>query len=177
MAMPCSKNTLSFTLKQPGCLISFFQIRDKMKLMNDKYVLLVEDNPDDVALTKRAFRKCLIQNNLVVTNNGVETLDFLFCRGHYNSRDPLQTPALVLLDLKIPYISGLEVLRQIRNNDDTRSLPVVILTSSVEENDLNESHRLGANNYYRKPINFEEFVDLIRQLCSYWLDCNRFPSV
>jgi two-component system, response regulator len=144
--------------------------------MDDKFVLLVEDNPDDVALTKRAFRKCLAQNHLVVTNDGAETLDFLFCRGHYDSRDPSQNPALILLDLKLPYISGLEVLRQIRNNAETRYLPVVVLTSSVEENDLNESYRLGANNYYRKPVNYDEFLDLIRQLCNYWLDGSRFPA-
>jgi two-component system, response regulator len=144
--------------------------------MDDKYVLLVEDNPDDVDLTKRAFSKCQAQNKLVVTHDGVETLDFLFCRGYFNNRDPRQNPALILLDLKVPYISGLEILRQIRNNEETRYLPVVVLTSSIEENDLNESYRLGANNYYRKPVNYDEFVDLVRQLCSYWLNCGGYPS-
>ena len=144
--------------------------------MEDKYVLLVEDNPDDVALTKRAFKKCMAQNKLVVTADGAQTLDFLFCRGQYGDRNPQHHPSLVLLDLKLPFIGGLEILRQIRNNEQTCCLPVVVLTSSVEENDLSESYRLGANNYYRKPVNYDEFVDLVRQLCSYWLDGTRFPS-
>jgi two-component system, response regulator len=144
--------------------------------MDDKFVLLVEDNLDDVALTKRAFKKCLAQNKLVVTNDGVETLDFLFCRGQFGQREPHQNPALVLLDLKLPCIGGLEILRQIRSNEVTRNLPVVVLTSSVEEKDLNESYRLGANNYYRKPVNYDEFIDLVRQLCSYWLDTGRLPA-
>jgi two-component system, response regulator len=138
--------------------------------MVEKYILLVEDNPDDVALTQMAFRKCRIPNKLVVASDGEEALDFLFGRGKFADRDLSQEPALILLDLKLPYISGFEVLQQIRADKRTHSIPAVILTSSVEETDREKSYRLGANNFFIKAVDFHEFLGLVQQLSSDWLD-------
>jgi two-component system, response regulator len=138
--------------------------------MSDKFILLVEDNPDDVVLTQMALRKCRIPNEVTVVWNGEEALDFLFSRGKYVDRDHDQNPVLILLDLKIPCLSGLEVLKQIRANEKTCSIPVVILTSSVEENDREESIHLGADSFYIKPVIFDEFIGLIQRLNSEWLD-------
>jgi CheY-like chemotaxis protein len=135
--------------------------------MNDKYVLLVEDNRDDIALTQMAFRTCQLSNELVVVSDGSEALDFLFSRGRYI--DHSQEPALILLDLNIPRISGLEVLQQIRSNERTNSIPVLILTSSVEENDREEGIHLGANSFFVKPVDFDEFIGLVKQISSKWL--------
>lgn len=140
--------------------------------MRSKPILLVEDNPDDEALTIRAFRKNKIENEIVVAHDGVDALDFLFGTGAYVGRDPGQLPQVVLLDLKLPRVDGLEVLRRIRADARTRLLPVVILTSSKEEQDVLSGYSLGANSYVRKPVNFEEFVEAARQLGLYWLLLN-----
>jgi two-component system response regulator len=143
--------------------------------MPEKIILLVEDNPDDEALTRRAFRKNNILNELVVARTGVEALDFLFGTGAHAGRDLNVRPAVILLDLKLPLVSGLDVLRRIREDPRTRLLPVVILTSSKEEQDLMEGYRLGANSYVRKPVDFSEFLEATRQLGLYWLVLNEAP--
>lgn len=143
--------------------------------MGTKAILLVEDNPDDEALTLRAFRKNNISNEVVVARDGVEALDYLFGAGKYEGRDTAVLPQVVLLDLKLPKLDGLEVLRRIRADERTRLLPVVILTSSKEDQDLINSYRLGCNSYVRKPVNFEEFIEAARQLGLYWLLLNESP--
>lgn len=140
--------------------------------MANKFILLVEDNPDDEALTLRALQKNNIANEVVVTRDGVEALDFLFCQGTYRSRNPLEKPAVILLDLKLPKVDGLEVLKRLRTDDRTRLYPVVILTSSKEEHDLINGYRLGANSYIRKPVDFNQFVDAVGKLGLYWLVLN-----
>lgn len=145
--------------------------------MKDKMILLVEDNPDDEALTVRALNKNKIANNLAVARDGVEALDFLFCTGPYSDRNPNEMPEVVLLDLKLPKVGGLEVLRQIRADERTRMLPVVVLTSSKEEQDLVKSYSLGANSYIRKPVDFSQFVEAIHQLGMYWLVLNEPPPL
>ncbi|MBK7294674.1 MAG: response regulator [Holophagaceae bacterium] len=139
----------------------------------EKYILLVEDNLDDEALTLRALRKNNIANKVVVTRDGVEALDFLFAMGAFAERDPTDLPEVVLLDLKLPKLHGLEVLQRIRGNAGTRLLPVVILTTSSEDRDLVESYRLGANSYIRKPVDFDQFMEAIRNLGMYWLVLNQ----
>ena len=143
--------------------------------MEEKMILLVEDNPDDEALTLRAFRKNKMRNKIVVVRDGEEALDFLFCRGAYAARDPDDLPEMVLLDLKLPKIDGLEVLRQIRANPRNSLLPIVILTSSREEQDLIEGYKEGANSYVRKPVDFNQFVEAVKQLGLYWLVLNEPP--
>ncbi|MBL8061950.1 MAG: response regulator [Anaerolineales bacterium] len=143
--------------------------------MNEKMILLVEDTPDDEALTVRALQKNNISNNLVVVRDGAEALDFLFCTGAYSDRDIHDLPQIVLLDLNLPKVDGLEVLRRIRASEHTRLLPVVILTSSKEEQDLLTGYSLGANSYVRKPVDFNQFVDAVRQLGLYWLILNEVP--
>lgn len=143
--------------------------------MEDRLVLLVEDNPDDEALTLRAFKKNKIGNKVVVARDGVEALDFLFCTGVYSERDPNELPQLILLDIKLPKIDGLEVLRRIRMDERTKFLPVVILTSSKEEQDLLKSYQNGANSYVQKPVDFTEFIEAVRQLDTYWLIMNQPP--
>jgi two-component system response regulator len=139
----------------------------------EKDILLVEDNRDDEALTIRAFRKNDIKNNIVVARDGVEALDYLFCQGEFAGRDAMKDPQLVLLDLKLPKVDGLEVLRRIRGEARTKLLPVVIFTSSNEIRDLQDAYRLGANSYICKPVNFTEFAEAVRQLALYWLNLNR----
>jgi CheY-like chemotaxis protein len=143
--------------------------------MGNQVILLVEDNPDDVELTRRALEKSNILNELVVARDGVEALDWLFCTDQYADRDPCIVPAVVLLDLKLPRIDGMEVLRRIRADKRTNLLPVVILTSSREEQDVVNSYQLGANSYIRKPVNFSQFVDAVKQLGLYWLLLNEPP--
>lgn len=143
--------------------------------MKEKMILLVEDNPDDEALTLRAFRKNNIKNKIVVARDGEEALDFLLHRGTYATRDPHVSPEIVLLDLKLPKVDGLEVLQQIRANPSTRLLPVIILTSSKEEQDLIEGYSKGANSYVRKPVDFNQFIEAVRQLGLYWLVLNESP--
>lgn len=143
--------------------------------MTTKTILLVEDNPDDEELTLRAFRKNNMKNDVMVVRDGVEALDYLFATGKYEGRDVVDLPQVTLLDLNLPKLSGLEVLRRIREHERTRALPVVILTSSREERDLVEGYRLGCNSYVRKPVNFESFVEASRQLGLYWLLLNEVP--
>lgn len=139
-------------------------------------ILLVEDNADDEALTLRAFKKNNIGNEIVVARDGVEALDFLFGTGAYEGRDIRQMPELILLDLKLPRLDGLEVLRRLRADGRTKLLPVVILTSSKEEQDLVNGYSLGANSYVRKPVDFTQFIESVRQLGLYWLVLNERPS-
>lgn len=143
--------------------------------MKSKTILLVEDNPDDVELTLRALKKNNIMNNVVVARDGVEALDFIFFRGEYRDRDREITVEFILLDLNMPRLGGLEVLRQIRANEKTRLLPVVILTSSKEDKDLLAGYRLGVNSYIQKPVDFNQFCEAVQQLGLYWLVLNVTP--
>jgi two-component system, response regulator len=143
--------------------------------MREKVILLVEDNPDDEALTLRALKKNDIQNQVVVARDGAQALEYLFGTGERKERDPKVSPELVLLDLKLPRVDGLEVLRRIRADERTRLLPVVILTSSKEQRDLVEGYGYGANSYIRKPVDFGQFVEAVRQLGLYWLVLNETP--
>jgi CheY-like chemotaxis protein len=135
--------------------------------MNDRFMLLVEDNPDDVALTLRALKRNHISNEVIVATDGVEALDFLFCRGAHASRDPDSLPELILLDLRLPKVDGIEVLRQIRADQRTQLLPTVILTSSTRDRDMIDSLHYGANAYIQKPVEFDPFVAAIRELGLY----------
>ena len=146
-------------------------------MAEDKVILLVEDNPDDEALTVRALRKNNIKNEVVVAHDGAEALEYLFATGKYSARDTYVTPQVVLLDLKLPKVDGLEVLRQLRADKRTKLLPVVILTSSNEEQDRISSYGLGANSYVRKPVDFTQFMEAARQLGLYWLVLNEPPPV
>jgi len=141
--------------------------------MKDKVILLVEDNPDDVALTERALKKNNIINTVVVAHDGQEALDFLTGTGAFEGAATDELPEVVLLDLKLPKVNGLEVLRAIRSDERTHRLPVVILTSSVEERDIVSSYDLGANSYIRKPVDFDQFVEAVRELGLYWLVLNQ----
>jgi len=143
--------------------------------MKPKIILMVEDNPSDVALTQRALAKSRITNELVVAEDGQEALDYLFATGKHTGRDVSDIPTLVLLDLKLSGIDGLEVLRQIRLDPRTRRLPVVIMTTSKEEQDVSQSYDLGANSYIRKPVDFDQFVEAVQQLGLYWLVLNEAP--
>jgi len=143
---------------------------------NDKVLLLVEDNPDDEALTVRALKKHNIANEIIVARDGEEALDFLFARGKFADRNTDVLPQVVLLDLKLPKVDGLEVLQQIRNNTKTQRVPVVVLTSSNEEQDIVKSYDMGANSYVRKPVDFEQFIEAARQLGLYWLVLNEAPN-
>jgi two-component system response regulator len=140
--------------------------------MSERTILLVEDNPNDEALTLRALKKNNIQDRVVVARDGAEALDYLFATGAYHDRSPSDVPRVVLLDLKLPKIDGLEVLRRLRANARTRLLPVVILTSSNEERDLVAGYGSGANSYIRKPVDFNEFAETVSHLGRYWLQLN-----
>ncbi|MFN8383161.1 MAG: response regulator [Anaerolineales bacterium] len=143
--------------------------------MAEKMILLVEDNPDDELLTLRALKKNNIGNNLVIVRDGAEALDFLFGTGTYTGRDITNLPQIILLDLNLPKIGGLDVLRRIRETPSMRLLPVVILTSSKEEQDLINGYSLGANSYIRKPVDFNQFIEAVHQLGLYWLILNEPP--
>jgi two-component system response regulator len=140
--------------------------------MMHKEILLVEDNPDDVELTRIAFNQAKIANKLVVARDGAEALDYLFARGAFADRDPAHLPSIVLLDLNLPKVDGREVLQAIRGNELTRSLPVVVLTTSVEPFDVEASYALGVNSYIQKPVDFEHFVWAVQQVGLYWLVLN-----
>jgi two-component system response regulator len=140
--------------------------------MTPGIILLVEDNPKDEALTLRALRKSGITNEVVVTRDGAEALDYLFCTGAFADRDPTDHPAVVLMDLNLPKIGGLEIVRLVRSNDRTKLLPVVILTSSDEEEDRLKGYQFGANSYVRKPVEFNAFASAVKQLGLYWLILN-----
>jgi CheY-like chemotaxis protein len=144
--------------------------------MADKMILLVEDNPDDEKLTVRALKKSNIANEVAIARDGAEALDYLFCTGAHAQRATNALPALVLLDLKLPKIDGQEVLRRIRADDRTRRMPVVILTSSKEEQDLMNGYNGGANSYIRKPVDFTQFTEVVRQMGLYWLVLNETPQ-
>ena len=140
-------------------------------------LLLVEDNADDEELTLMAFEQGGISNPVVVARDGVEALDYLFATGSYRDRSPEDLPALILLDLQLPRISGLEVLQRIRSNSNTQLIPVVILTTSNEQRDLVESYSLGCNSYIQKPVNYDQFLKVIQQLGMYWLVINSPPPL
>jgi two-component system response regulator len=145
--------------------------------MTNGSILLIEDNPDDQKLTIRALKKNNITNEIVVAEDGAQALEYLFGTGEFAGRDTYQPPALVLLDLKLPKVDGLSVLAQLRADPRTKTVPVVVLTSSKEEQDLVKSYELGANSYVQKPVDFLAFVEAARQLGVYWLILNEQPSV
>jgi CheY-like chemotaxis protein len=143
--------------------------------MNEKLILLVEDNPDDIALTMLAFKKSNILNEVVVAKDGVEALDYLFGTGKYKGRNMNIRLQLILLDLKMPKMDGLEVLQRMRADERTKLLPVVVLSTSSEDKDRIESYKLGANSYIRKPVDFIQFAEAVRQLGLYWIVMNEAP--
>ena len=143
--------------------------------MSKRTILLVEDNPDDVELTIRALKKNKILNDIIVAKDGAEALDYLFCKGAYKDRNPEELPQLILLDLKMPKVDGLEVLRQVRANKRTKLLPVAVLTTSSEDKDRIDSYKLGANSFIRKPVDFEQFTEAVHNLGLYWLVLNVAP--
>jgi len=145
--------------------------------MEPKVILLVEDNPDDVELTLHALKKNKITNEIVVAEDGKEALDYLFGEGVHADRDASKTPILILLDINLPKLNGIEVLKRIKSDERTRLIPTVILTSSNEEQDLVNGYRLGANSYIRKPVDFNQFADAIRQIGLYWLVLNEPPPI
>jgi CheY-like chemotaxis protein len=160
------------TREPPFALL--YQQREKRQ-HNGKIILLVEDSPDDALLTLRALKKNNILNEVVVVNDGAQALDYLFGMGEYASRDARVMPQLVLLDLQVPNVEGLQVLRRLRNDSRTKLLPVVILTSSDEEQDIVSSYQLGANSYIRKPVDSAQFTEAVQQLRLYWLVLNQGP--
>jgi two-component system, response regulator len=146
-----------------------------MDALNEIEILLVEDNPADVELALHALRKNKLANHVQVARDGEEAVEFVFCRGVYSSRRIDRPPKLILLDLKLPKVDGLEVLRQLKSDSRTKSIPVVVLTSSKEETDLVQSYRLGVNSYIQKPVDFDQFRDTVKQLGLYWLVVNQPP--
>jgi CheY-like chemotaxis protein len=136
-------------------------------------ILLVEDNPEDLELAQRALRKANLSNRIQIARDGAEALEFIFCEGAYSKRKIEDTPKVILLDLKLPKVDGLEVLKRLKDDPRTRTIPVVMLTSSKEQNDVVESYRLGVNSYIVKPVNFERFADAVQQLGMYWLLLNQ----
>lgn len=145
--------------------------------MVNKIILLVEDNPDDIQLTLHALKKNNIKNEVIVVRDGAEALDYFFGKGKYEGRDLNEMPAVTLLDLNLPKIDGLEVLKQIRSNELTKLLPVVILTSSKEEKDILNGYEIGVNSYVRKPVDFTDFAEAVRSLGLYWLLYNETPII
>lgn len=141
----------------------------------DNTILLIEDNPDDVELTLMAFAQHNLRNQVVVVSDGQEAIDYLFGEGPFAKRNLQSRPRLVLLDLKLPKVDGVEVLRRIRANEKTRYIPVVVLTTSTETPDIRTSYDLGANSYVRKPVDFDEFVSVVQQLGAYWISLNQLP--
>ncbi len=144
--------------------------------MNSVEILLVEDNPRDVDLTTRALKKHNMANKLHVVRDGQEALDFIFSEGDYTGSDVFHRPKVVLLDLKLPKVNGLEVLRRMKSDERTKTIPVVVLTSSCEERDIVESYRLGVNSYIQKPVEFDKFLDCVKELGLYWLLVNLAPE-
>ncbi len=141
-----------------------------------KKIILIEDNKSDIDLTLRAFKKANIHNPIVILEDGKDALDYIFCQEKYADNDSIEEPELILLDLKLPIIDGIQVLKEIRNNEKTRHYIVIILTSSKEESDLITSYNLGVNSYIRKPVDFTEFVDVIKQIGIYWILLNESPN-
>jgi CheY-like chemotaxis protein len=141
----------------------------------NKVILLVEDNPDDVELAQHALRESRLSSEMVVANDGVDALDYLFSTGKYLGRDPCKTPVVVLLDLKLPKLDGLEVLQRMRADSRTKLMPVVVMTSSREESDMVASYLHGANSFIQKSLDFSQFIETARQLDAYWLGINQVP--
>jgi CheY-like chemotaxis protein len=146
-----------------------------MSESNGNTILLVEDNPSDAELTLHALKKQRLANRIEWAHDGAEALDFIFCRGAYAQRDIAIPPRLVLLDLKLPKVNGLQVLQKVKSDDRTKFIPMIVLTSSNEESDLVASYRLGVNSYIQKPVNFSEFQEVVKQLGLYWLLVNSTP--
>lgn len=140
-------------------------------------ILLVEDNPDDIELTIRALRKSNLSNHIAIARDGAEAIDYIFCEGEYADRRIEDTPRLIMLDLKLPKVDGLEVLRRIKTDERTKSIPVVVLTSSQEQSDVIRSYDLGVNSYVVKPVNFESFSEAVQRLGLYWLLLNQPPKI
>lgn len=145
--------------------------------INDVEILLVEDNPQDLELTTRALRKANLANHIQVARDGEEALEFIFCEGPYSNRKIEDKPKVILLDLKLPKVDGLEVLERIKNDDRTKDIPVVVLTSSREQKDVIESYQLGVNSYIVKPVSFDQFIEAVRNLGMYWLLLNQAPRL
>ncbi|HEV2110030.1 MAG TPA: response regulator [Gammaproteobacteria bacterium] len=143
--------------------------------MDGKFILIVEDNPDDEEMTLRSLQQAGLANDVQVVRDGVEALDFLFCTGPFAGRDATRMPAVVLLDLKLPKLNGIDVLNRMRGEERTRNIPVVILTSSSEDEDMAKSYDSGANSYVRKPVIFSDFATVVSQLGLYWMLLNEVP--
>ena len=156
---------------------SFTDLSYARNSLDKRPILLVEDNPDDVALAMRAFKKVGIANPIVVARDGVEALEWLFAEGGYVSRNPRIQPALILLDLKLPRLDGMEVLKRLRANQETRLLRTIVLTSSHEETDIISCYDSGANSYIRKPVDFDHFLEAVGQIALYWLQLNEIPPM
>lgn len=148
-----------------------------MNESNTVEILLVEDSPQDLELALRALRKSNLANHIQVARDGAEALDFIFCEGEFSTRKPQDTPKVILLDLKLPKVDGLEVLRRVKGDENTKHIPIVVLTSSKEQSDLVESYRLGVNSYIVKPVNFESFSRAVQELGMYWLLLNQSPKL
>jgi len=147
-----------------------------MNNLNQTEILLVEDNPEDAEMAIRAFKKNKLTNNISLVNDGAKALDFIFAKGEFKNRDITKNPKIVLLDLKLPKVSGLEVLKKIKENPKTRHIPVIVLTSSNEERDKIQSYNLGVNSYIVKPVDFDKFVQAVKNLGVYWLLLNTLPE-
>jgi len=140
-------------------------------------ILLIEDNLNDVELALRALKKSGIANNIIVVNDGEDALDFIYCRNKYDHRKPNDKPKVILLDLKLPKVDGLKVLKIIKNDDEKKMIPVIVLTSSDQEKDMIESYKLGVNSYIQKPVDFDQFVEAVKQIGMYWLLLNKLPNL
>lgn len=147
-----------------------------MAMVDPVDVLLIEDNPQDAELTLRAFKKNNLANNIFVIEDGADAVDFLFCKGQYSTREILHHPKIILLDLKLPKIGGLEILKMIKSDQRTKSIPVVIVTSSMEDPDIKTAYEMGANSYVVKPVGFDSFIESIKKLGFYWLLVNKPPK-
>jgi two-component system response regulator len=143
--------------------------------MEQKFIMLIEDNPDDTALMLRAFKKNDIKHDVIILHDGEDAIDWINMTGKHSTRNPEALPSLILLDLKLPKYDGIEVLRKIRTNDSTRLLPVVILSSSREHNDIRQCYYSGCNAYVRKQLDFDKFIEAVNSICSFWLDLNETP--
>lgn len=174
MGLAFCRINISISCSCDGCL--WFQCRDWGAFVSRK-ILLVEDNLDDEALTLRALQKIDLAYEVVVAHDGVEALDFAFGTGPFAEKEMHSRPRLILLDLKLPKVDGLEVLRSLRSNNETKSIPVIIFTSSSEEQDILDSYYLGANSYVRKPVDFNQFCEALRQIGLYWLTLNQLPPL
>lgn len=140
-------------------------------------ILLVEDNLTDVELALRALKKSGVANNIFVVNDGQDALDFIYCRNKYESRKPNNVPKIILLDLKLPKVDGLEVLKTLKSDEGKKTIPIIVLTSSNQEKDMIESYKLGVNSYIQKPVDFDQFIESVKQIGMYWLLLNQLPKI